>query len=146
MSSYEKNLKKNTKRNEKFIIEFEDWLNDKKLSSKTIRKHIENIDLYLNYYLSYYEVTEMEKGVNEAYSFLNDWYIRKCLFASITSLKETAASIKKFYQCMSEKKYIDVKDYKYLCREINENMDDFLYSLQEFENIDDEYYNILDEF
>lgn len=145
MSSYEKDLEKNTKRNETFIEEFENWLKNKNLTPKTIRKHIGNIDLYLNYYLPYYEVTKMEKGINKAYSFLNDWYIRKCLFTSKTSLKETAASIKKFYQCMSEKNYVDIKDYKELCSEINENMDDFLYSLEEFDNIDDEFYDIFDE-
>ena len=123
---YEQNLEKNNKRNEKFLKIFENWLNDQKLAKKTIRKHLNNIDLYINYYLNYYEVISMEDGVNMVYSFLNDWFIRKCLWSSVTSLKETAASIKKFYQCMSEKGYIRNEDYKSLCRKIKVHMDEFI--------------------
>lgn len=36
---YEVNLEKNRKRNEKYIKEFEGWLNEKNLVKKTIRKH-----------------------------------------------------------------------------------------------------------
>lgn len=129
MSDYEKELEKNNKRNEKFINEFELWLKDKKISPKTIRKHLSNIDLYLNDYLNYYEVTKMEDGINMAYTFLNDWFIRKCLYASKTSIMENAASIKKFYKCMSEKTYVSIEDYKNLCNKINDNMDGFLASL-----------------
>ncbi len=135
---YELNLKKNNKRNKKFLKIFADWLNDQKIGKKTIRKHLNNIDLYVNDYLNYYEITEMEKGVGMVYSFLNDWFIRKCLWSSVTSIKETAASIKKFYQCMSEKGYIKNEDYKFLCREIKDNMDIFIHSLMEYDQYDGE--------
>lgn len=82
----------------------------------------------------------MEDGLSMAYMFLNDWFIRNCLFATKTSIKENAASIKKFYQCMSEKKYVDIEEYKFLCKTINNNMDEFLASLEEFNNCTDEYY------
>lgn len=138
MSSYEKDLEKNTKRNETFMKEFASWLDDKNLAPKTIKKHLDNIDLYINDYLNYYEVTKMEDGLTMAYTFLSDWFIRKCLYATKTSIMENAASIKKFYQCMSEKKYVDTKEYKFLCEMIKNNMDNFLDSLEEFDNIDDE--------
>ena len=50
---YDLKLKENIKRNEKFIDEFEKWLIEKKLSDKTINKHLNNIDLYINNYLNY---------------------------------------------------------------------------------------------
>ncbi len=43
---WDKEIEKNQKRNEKFINEFEDWLKEKKLVEKTIRKHINNASLY----------------------------------------------------------------------------------------------------
>ena len=46
---YEINLKKNNKRNEKFLKIFADWLNNQKIGKKTIRKHINNIDLYIKW-------------------------------------------------------------------------------------------------
>lgn len=134
---YAQNLEKNNKRNEKFLEIFEDWLNDEKLAKKTIRKHLNNADLYINDYLNYYETTKMEDGISMVYSFLDDWFIRKCMWSSITSIKETAASIKKFYQCMSEKGYIKNEDYKFICQIIKSHMDDFINSFIEY---DEEYW------
>lgn len=135
MNDYEKEL------NEKYMKEFSDWLNAQNLSSKTINKHINNVDLYINDYMNYYEVTKMEDGVNMAYDFFNDWFIRKCLWVTNNSLKETATSVKKFYHCMCEKGYVDAEGYKFLCLTIKNNMDVFRETLYEFDNFDDEDYD-----
>ena len=82
----------------------------------------------------------MEDGVYSVYGFLDGWFIEKCLWASRNSLKETAASIKKFYECMSEKGYVKKEDYKSLCLEIKEGMDEFLEQLDAFDN--GTYYDI----
>ena len=88
----------------------------KGLVKKTIRKHLSNVDLYINDYLNYYDITKVENGISSVHSFLDGWFIEKCLWASKNSLKETAASIKKFYQFMSENDYVSVADYKDMCR------------------------------
>ncbi len=59
MENYKLELEQNRKRNEKYMGEFEQWLAEKNLSDKTIRKHLSNIDLYINDYLNYYEITKM---------------------------------------------------------------------------------------
>ena len=41
---------------------------------------------------------KVEDGMNCIHSFLDGWFIEKCLWASRNLLKETATSIKKFYQ------------------------------------------------
>lgn len=134
MKDYENKVEKNKLRNEKYINEFEEWLKEKGLVKKTIRKHLNNINLYINEYLNYYEITKMEEGIDQVYSFLSGWFIEKCLWASKSSVKETAASIKKFYQCMSEKGYVKVEDYKFLCEEIKDNMDEFLELVDAYDN------------
>ncbi len=134
MEKYDAALRNNKKRNKKFLQEFEAWLKEKKLAPKTINKHIGNMSFYLNSFLNYYDIVKMEDGINEVYSFLNDWFIHKCMWASETSIKENASSIKKFYQCMSEKGYISEENYKDLCYELKENMDIFLDSLREFDS------------
>lgn len=139
-NNWENQVEENHKRNEKFINEFEGWLSEKGLVKKTIRKHLSNIDLYLNDYLNYYDITKAEDGMDATYSFLSGWFIEKCLWASKNSLKETAASIKKFYECMSEKNYVSVEDYKQMCSIIKENMDEFLEQLEAFDN--GTYYDI----
>ncbi len=82
----------------------------------------------------------MEDGITAVYSFLDGWFIEKCLWSSRNSVKETASSIKKFYQCMSEKEYVSKEDYKELCDFIKENMDEFLEQVDAFDN--GTYYDI----
>ena len=74
----------------------------------------------------------MEDGVHYVYGFLDGWFIEKCLWSSRNSLKETVVSIKKFYQCMSEKEYVSKDDYNELCSFIKENMDEFLEQMDAF--------------
>lgn len=140
MTDYDIKVEENLKRNEKYIKEFEKWLNEKNLAKKTIRKHISNIDLYINDYLNYYDVIKVEDGIGSVYSFLDGWFIEKCLWASKNSLKETATSIKKFYQFMSENNYVGIDNYKDMCSFIKENMDAFLGNVDAFE--DETYYDI----
>lgn len=134
MENYEIKLEKNKKRNEKYLKKFESWLNNKGLVKKTIRKHLSNTELYLDSFLTYYDITKMEDGINEVDTFFSDWFIRKCMWSSKNSIKETAASIKKFYQCMSEHNYVNKEDYKILCEEIKDNMEFWLESLEEYDN------------
>ena len=140
MVDYEVKAEANRKRNEKYIKEFEEWLNEKDFVKKTIRKHLNNVSLYINDYLNYYGITKVEEGMNYIHSFLDGWFIEKSLWASRNSLKETAASIKKFYQYMSENNYVSVDDYKELCSFIKENMDEFLEQVDAFDN--GTYYNM----
>lgn len=134
MLDYDKKIEENRKRNEKYIKKFEEWLNEKGLVVKTIRKHLNNVDLYINDYLNYYDVIKVEEGMEEIYSFFDGWFIEKCLWASRSSLKEIASSIKKFYQYMSENNYVSVENYKDMCIFIKENMDEFLEQLDAFDN------------
>lgn len=140
--AWEKKVEENHKRNEKFIEEFESWLTQKDLAKKTIRKHLNNASLYINDYLNYYAASTMEDGENYVHGFLNGWFIEKCPWSSRKSLKETAASIKKFYQCMSEKGYVNENDYNELSSFIKENMDEFLEQMDSFEN--GTYYDMFD--
>lgn len=130
----EKKIKENQKRNKKFMKEFEEWLKEKSLSDKTIRKHISNVDLFINDYLNYYDIETAEEGITSVYSFLSGWFIEKCMWATPYITKEKAASIKKFYAYMSEKGYVEKEDYKFLCEELKDSMDEILDTLEAFDN------------
>ena len=136
---FEEKEKQNRERNKKYIKEFKDRLKDNSFSEKTIKRHIKNIDLFINEYLNYYEITKMEDGIKEVNSFLDSWFIEKCL-ATKSSVKEEIASIKKFYKCMCEKNYVNEIDYKSMCEEIKENMEIYLEQLKAYEN--GSYYNM----
>jgi len=134
MENIEKKIEENKKRNKKFMKEFEEYLKEKNLKDKTIKKHLSNVDLFINDYLNYYDIETPEEGINSVYSFLSGWFIEKCMWATVYTTKETAASIKKFYAYMSEKGYVKKEDYKELCEELKDSMDEILDTLEAFDN------------
>lgn len=134
MDDFEKRVEENEKRNDKYLKMFETYLKKKKLTDKTIRKHISNVDFYLNYYLVYYDVVKMEDGISNVFEFFDDWFIRKSTWASSTSIRENAASLKKFYGYMKECNLVSDEDYSRLCEILKYNMEDFLNSLEEYES------------
>ena len=129
---YYKKLEQNEKKNEKYLQGFEKWLNNQKLSKKTINNHISNADLYINYYLTYYDIKTPEEGIKDVYIFLNGWFIEKCMWSSKNSIKTPAASLKKFYKYMVDSGYIKESDYKEEFDYIKDNMDDFYEQLKEY--------------
>ena len=135
MKDLEKKIEENKKRNKKFMKEFEEYLKEKNLKDKTIKKHLSNVDLFINDYLNYYDIETPEEGINSVYSFLSGWFIEKCMWATVYTTKETAASIKKFYAYMSEKGYVKKEDYKELCEELKDSMDEILEYLDAFDNV-----------
>ena len=134
MKDLAKKIEENKKRNKKFMKEFEEYLKEKNLKDKTIKKHLSNVDLFINDYLNYYDIETPEEGINSVYSFLSGWFIEKCMWATVYTTKETAASIKKFYAYMSEKGYVKKEDYKELCEELKDSMDEILEYLDAFDN------------
>ena len=69
---YEIKMNKNVKRNEKYLNGFKKWLNKKGFTNKTIKKHLSNTELYLDIFLTYYDITKMEDGINEIDTFFSD--------------------------------------------------------------------------
>lgn len=135
LKKWEKKVNENHKRNVKFIKEFEEWLlTEKKLSKKTVSKYASNARFYINEFLNYYDAYQMEEGCKCVSDYLGSWFIEKCLWSSKNQIKETARSIKKFYECMSEKGYVKKEDYEYLCDDIKDGMDTFLERMDDYDN------------
>ena len=61
---YEIDCEKIRTANKELLTEFEDWLESAGLSSKTIKNHINNIDLYINEYLLYEDAVEASDGAS----------------------------------------------------------------------------------
>ena len=137
---YEKEMEKTRKTNDKYLSKFESWLKNKGLKEKTIRSHVSNADLYINDYLNYYDFTKMEEGYSMISNFLGDWFIRKCMWSTAYSIKTTAASIKKFYNCMMELGHVTKDDYQILCDIIKEEMEDLIEEVNEYNSFDDYYF------
>ena len=142
-NEYEEKYEKEKKKNEKYLEEFYKWLKEKGLVDKTINNHISNVEFYINDYLNYYEVTEMEEGCYGLDSYFGDWFIRKCMWSTPGTIKSTAASLKKFYLCMLEKGYIAKDSYDNLCEEIKEGMPEWIDRVEDYNNPDIDFDDLL---
>jgi site-specific recombinase XerD len=131
---YEKDCKKIRKVNESLLNEFGMWLKSSGLSEKTINNHLSNIDFYVNEYLLYEDATKSKDGVDDVDMFLGYWFIKKAMWASQSSIKGNATSLKKFYTFMHEKGLIDKEDLIDLKQTIKENMPEWLATLGRYDD------------
>ncbi len=120
---YEKLCKEQEEINGKLLKIFEEELIQSGLSNKTIDRHVSNVDFYINDYLLFTRTYPMEEGVVHIDDFLGYFFIRKCMWSTPATIKSTAASIKKFYNCMLTHDKITAEDYEHLCMTIKQGME-----------------------
>ena len=120
VEEYEEKCKIIKNENESLLEMFEEDLEG--LNPKTINRHLSNVDFYINTYLLREEAYDFTHGIWNVDDYLGYFFIRKCMWSTPGNIKSTAASIKKFYQCMLKKEMIQKADYVYLCETIKDNM------------------------
>ncbi len=131
---YEQDCERIREENEKILHEFKKWLTDKKLSPKTIANHYDNVDFYINEFLLYEDAIDVSDGAYEIGYFLGYWFIKKAMWASKSNIKSNATSIKKFYEFMLEKSKIDEEAYIELKEEIKNNMQEWLNTMDRYDD------------
>ena len=92
------------------------------LKPKTIDRHLDNVEFFLNTYLLRMGLNDYIKGMDYVDDYLGNFYIRKCMWSTPGNIKTTATSIKKFYQCMLKHEMIQKPDFECMCETISENM------------------------
>ncbi|VEN74940.1 Recombinase [Candidatus Desulfarcum epimagneticum] len=138
MDDYEKfeaECEKRKNENHTFIIGFTRYLENKKLSQKTITKHVGNIDFYINDFLLYESPQEAAEGVTELNYFLGYWFIKKAMWASPTSIKENIASLKHFYSYMNKIGQVSAEELDEMKAEIKERKDDWIETVQRYDDL-----------
>lgn len=136
---WETNCNRVRKDNAKLLSEFKQWLDKKGLGDKIIDKHISNIDFYVNEYLLHSNLIEAKDGAIKVCDFFGDWFIRKAMWASKTSVKSIATSLRKFYNFMYEKNLVEEFDIEYLSDMVKEEMPVWLKKLERFDNLDEDW-------
>lgn len=132
---YENDCKKVRKFNKKLLTEFEISLKSSGLSKNTIDNHVSNIDFFVNEYLLYEEVIEAKDGASAVGMFLGYWFIKKAMWASQSSIKGNAASLKKFYAFLYEKEIIEKEDLDDLKETIKQGMPEWLATLNRYDDL-----------
>ena len=136
---YEKDCKSIRKSNEKLLKKFNDYLATKGLSQKTIKEHVSNIGFYINEYLLYYDANLPQEGIFKIDMFLGDWFPRKALWASVTSVKSYIASFKKFYSWLVDQGLNTIEDLEEMKEYIKEDKDEWIAGVQ-YEEKDSNYF------
>ena len=130
--NYEADCQKIRTANQKLLTDFESWLESSGLSEKTIKNHLSNIDFYINEYLLSEDAVEAKDGVDSVSDFLGYWFIKKAMWASQSSIKANASSLKKFYSFLLEKGLIEKDDLNELKETLKEEMTEWLETVERY--------------
>jgi len=130
----EKRYNLQIKKNKELLNDFEIWMANKKITEKTMKKHVFNIKIYINEYLLYCDIEKPEEGFSLVGNFFGYWFIRKVIWANSNHLKSVAISIKRFYLYLFDRGYIKKEDLNDLNRIIKENLGKWVDSLHKFED------------
>ncbi len=134
-------------KNQRYLDIFETSMEDAGLSRRTINKHLGNVEFFLNTYLLYYDICEMEEGCYDVAGFLGNFFIYKCMWSTSNAIKENATSFKKFYKCMLDNALIEKASYDELVATIKGEMADWQAECEAFndpDNYDDLFLDDLD--
>ena len=125
--AYERDAARYREENEGYLGEFDEWLTGSGLKEPTINRHVSNAAFYLNDFMQYYDAHPMADGVGMVGEFLGDWFIRKAMWSTPATIRQNAASLKKFYKCMLEKGYIKQSELDYLLQDIKQGLDEWCF-------------------
>jgi len=118
--------------NQTLLNDFRAWLEQSSLTAKTVKSHVYNIGFFTEY-LVYYEplkkLDEAESG--DVWMFLANWFPRKAMWASVTSVKSNIASFKKFFQWMGETGRVSPETVADVLTMLKEGRDKFLKNVAE---------------
>ena len=124
-SDYDRACEAMLAKNAELLKEFTDWLQAQGLSEATIRRHRSNIDLYINYYLLYEQITAPADGSSDVGGYLGFWFIRK-VWASEYTTRSNAASLRKFYGFMVERGDLEAEELARMNEQIKVGMPGYL--------------------
>lgn len=113
--------------NQPILDDFRAWLEQSGLAEKTVRNHVDNIDFFTEY-LVYNEPLEKldEADGSDVWMFLGDWFPRKAMWASESSVKSNIASFKKFFQWMGETGRVSPETVDDVLSTLKEGRDEFI--------------------
>lgn len=131
---WEKDCKKIKMQNEIILNDFADWLKESGINELTINKHYRNVDFYINEFLLYEDAIPAKNGSSYIGMFLGYWFIKKAMWSNVAAIKKNAASLKKFYQFMMERKEIEVDEFEELKRKIKDKMPEWLQKMERYDN------------
>ena len=123
------------KQNNEYLEIFVDDLLEAGLKQKTVKNHLSNVGFYINDFVLYHYEKGMKESCQSSYvsDFFGYYFIRKCM-STPSTLKSTAASLKKFYKCMFEHGCLEEKEYKDFMKTVKDEMPFWVEECEEYNN------------
>ena len=101
--SYDEQVQAINSYNQPILEDFRAWLEQSGLSEKTVENHVDNIHFFTHYLVYYEPLTKLDEADgSDIWMFLTDWFPRKAMWSSVTSVKSNIASFKKFFNWLGE--------------------------------------------
>ena len=119
---YEKSCTLIREANKGYLSIYEKYLIDHGLSTRTVSRHMNNLDYYLNDYLLRDDALSMEDGIEKIDDYFSHFFIRQPNGATPGTIKSTSDSIRKFYQCMVVNNKIDKDGFICVCKTIKDSL------------------------
>ena len=109
--------------NESYFFLFMRELEDEGLDVEEIKNHLANAELYVNDYLNFYEIRDMEEGLKCATDFFEDFLPNKCALNNPNGCMEMMDTLCKFYETMAKYGFVDSDMTEKFVNEIKTNQD-----------------------
>ena len=126
-SDYDAQVDAIKEHNAPILASFKTSLEHAGLAKKMVKNHVDNIDFFTEYLVSYEPLTRLDEAdEGDVTSFLLDWFPRKAMWASVSNTKQYFASFKKFFQWMGETQRISPETVEDVLTTLKEERQDFL--------------------
>jgi site-specific recombinase XerD len=131
--SYDARVRAISAYNQPILQDFRAWLEQSGLSEKTVESHIDNIDFFTHYLVYYDPLKKLDEAdSSDIWMFLTDWFPRKALWSSVTSVKSYLASFKKFFQWMGENGRVSSETVVDVLTTLKQDRDEFFEAVAEY--------------
>jgi intergrase/recombinase len=130
--AYEADCARIRESNQQLLEEFAAWLSAQGLGEATIRKHVQNVEFYIDHFLLYEDATEPQDGALRVDMFLGSWFIRKAVWASEATVKASATALKKFYTFLHARGMVSADTLQALQRIIKRDMPKWLKKVRRY--------------
>ena len=131
MSDYDQEVEKIRAYNQPILDEFQSWLEQSRLAPKTVKNHVENIGFFTEYLVYYEPLSKLDEADDgDVSSFLGDWFPRKAMWASESSMRSNMASFRKFFKFLRESGRVDREVEDNVRTTLKENKDAFLEAVE----------------
>jgi site-specific recombinase XerD len=108
MIDYDQEVNKIRIYNQSILDEFQSWLKNTGVTTKTVKNHIDNMSFFAEYLVYYDSLNKLDEAdAGDVYDFLADWFPRKAMWACESSTKSYMASFRKFFKFLRESNRVD---------------------------------------